>query len=490
MMQKIKWFFEPIIGKKKPSYLPGISLGRLYGDTVMARIAQGARMGVKMLEPFVEAPDSISKRDEAEIKKICSKFGVQISMHAGNLPLTVADKDVYKDVDEILRKYIEKAAAIKAKYVLFHSSIQLRPRYREAREMVYAHLVDENGEKITTKLHDERTWEWFKDYWLKDRISPDVLREKIAQKIQGKEIPEEEVKKIEREITEELCKQALKRWEKEGCRYLETLGYEIMARWMYFTGDGIWKAICGNRSPEDVSEEKRDAAVAAKYLQGHLMKVRRLAERKGVKIAIENTHGDPADIKYRRLTKPEHIFPVIQSLNSKNIGMTIDFEHLMLHGITPEDVIENYPPGIGRYIFSLHVCTPTPAHAHLPISRGDVYLYDLIWKLRLKDFKKGIIVFEPGGEKEEAKRVSESIIALKDMIKYLEQHVPPHRLPEGYLRIRPEDLEHEKRIIESHAFEPMRGFIESAELTHSWLRREVPGKKRRTLEEWLREEHR
>jgi sugar phosphate isomerase/epimerase len=489
MMQKIRWFFEPIIGKKKSAYIPGISLGRLYGKTVLARIAQGARMGVTMLEPYVEGPDSISKKDEGEIKKICSKFGVQISIHAGDLPFTLADKDVYKDTDEALRKYIEKAAAINAKYVLFHSSVEMRPRY-EAMKIVYVRLVDENGEKITTKLHNEKTWEWFKDHWLKDRISPYALREKIAQKIQGKEIPEEEREKIEREAIEELCKEELEKWEKEGCRYLETLGYDIMARWMYFTGDGIWKAICGNRRLEDVSEDERDAAVAAKYLQGHLMKVRRLAERKGVKITIENTHGSPEAIKYMRLTKPEHILPVIQSLNSKSIGMTVDFEHLMLHGITPEDAIEKYPLGIGRYIFSLHVCTPSPSHSHLPIGRGDIYLYDLIWKLRLKDFKKGIIVFEPGGEEDEARRVSESIIALKDMINYLEQHVPPHRLPERYLRIRPEEFEHEKRIIESHAFEPLRGLIESPELTHSLLRREVPEKKRRRLEEWLREEFR
>ena len=72
---------------------------------------------------------------------------------------------------------------------------------------------------------------------------------------------------------------------------------------------------------------------------------------------------------------------------------------------------------------------------------------------------------------------------------YLEKDIPPDELPQefyGYTNI---ELEQERRIIERHMFDPLKGLIETPELTDTFFGSEMARRGPRELEKWLREEH-
>lgn len=329
---------------------------------------------------------------------------------------------------------------------------------------------------------------------------PDDIRRKlesIERKYYTKEVSEEEISKEYEKLRKIGIEKAVESFKKNkhsqswGDGGTEDVAYELMGRWMWETRDPLWKAYCGNKSYEDAKEEDAVAAVSAKYVAGHLKKHLEKLEEKNVVIALEcpDARGGQYAGDYR-LQNSTEIYKLVKHIGSPYVRILIDFEHLATQGIDPMKDVKDAPGDIGKYVITLHVGTvPMPAHKHMPSPRGDVYIYELVWRLRQKGFDSGIFIFERGGYKEE-ELYEQIVITLKDVAFYLSKDIAPDQLPEEYFGMTPAEVEHEKRVVDSHAFDPLAGMFELPEMNHTWLGREAMEKKRVSGDTWRKEQHR
>lgn len=489
LISLLKQFF----GLEKPEpegkYIVGVSLGPKYGALISEKLGRGTGIGVNFFEPYITSPRSLTPNEVDNVKHACKRFDANLSLHDGtNAKICTADKNQYEEVQETIKEYIDKVKDVNAKWILFHSSSQLRPRYieRGGLEMRRADLVDETGKTIKKdKLDPNKSPQTRK--WFKEKYGERLARDEINRRLEAMRAREETVKREEvEEMVEEAIEKSIDEWD---CVGSEMMAYNIMAHWMYFNNDYLWEKIAEGKDPEsdDLGELERDAAVAGKYLEGQLKNALDKCKKKDVKILIENTHGDPKRIGLMRLTKPDHIYYVIKSINDPHIRMCVDFEHMTIHGLIPEEELEKYPGDFGEYVESTHLSKPNPEHQHIPIERGNIYVYEILWKLRNLDFDEGYLIFEPGGQ-ELKERVQQTIFSLKEMSKYLSRNIHPDDLPEEYFGLTESEMEHEKRIVESHAFDPLKGLIHSPELTDTFFGTEMA--RRRELEKWAKEEWR
>ncbi|MFB6075964.1 MAG: sugar phosphate isomerase/epimerase family protein [Candidatus Aenigmatarchaeota archaeon] len=493
----IREFFG--VSKEKPedNYTVGVSLGPKYGDRVSQKLGRGSGIGVNFFEPYLTSPRSITSKEIDLIKHAMKSFGVKVSFHDGTqAKICSADKRMRGMVHDDINDYIDKVSDVGGEWILFHSSEQVRPRYRQGSEMEMRRvdLVDERGDKIKEEKLDPgknpETRKWFEGEYGERFISADDVNNKVEQKIREKYDEDskpsaEDFKAIRNKARDEAISEAMEKWK---CQGPEMMAYEIMAHWMYYNNDYLWEKICNGKHPDDVDETEHDAAVSGKYLQGQIEDILEKAKEKDVKILIENGHGSPRMIHYMRLVRPEHVYYVIKSINDPYVRMCVDFEHITI-GWDPFDVLNNCPGDFGEYVESLHLSKPTPEHEHMPIERGNVFVYELLWKMKELGFRGGTLIFEPGGQ-ETGQRIQDTIYSMREMVKYLSRDIPPDELPEEYFGLTDQEMVHEKRIIETHTFDPLKGLLHSPELTDTFFGSEMARRGRRELEKWGKEEYR
>lgn len=296
-----------------------------------------------------------------------------------------------------------------------------------------------------------------------------------------------------------------------------TDGYTIMGHYLFYTKDPIWVEMCKVYSDvlekykldynDDFwvdkawqrAEETNDrrfkefyyAAVAAKFLEGHLKEALKWLDgefikkelagepelqkiAKNLKITIEMP--DARDPKYAGLYllwHPKQIYAAVKiirkTLKTNRIHLTMDWEHVAGHGIDPILLIEelkNITPDLGKYVLSVHSNAPNPLHAHYPIELGDVIVYKLLYFLSESGMGKSghdvFIIFERGGGDDPFRQ---AVDALKLCVKFLEKDTHPDNLPPEFfgLYMTAGDFCRQEAIMRDHRFEPLKDLLETPE---------------------------
>lgn len=494
----------------KTDYVVGVSTG-MHGNTPLARLNYAASKGTDFAEIASDHPAVYTKQEIEAIKTTIKSLGMKIAIHAGTTSprLTGSYHVEWRGADEEMKRFIDASIKLKAKYLLFHSCMTPWPEL-EPIQRRYDYLVDENGENIIKKITKKtpKLKKWFLDEFAARNIinwerhvreNSDYM--KLIRDLQEGKITEEEVGKKFESMLKNLKESELKKWQSDdlskqpwGDSGRERWSYDIMGRWMAEVKDPLWRLICGNKSYMDVNKKDRGnvvAAVAAKYIQGHIKKHLEKIQEKNLIITLEAPPVMNQEwVGFMKIIRPEHMAAICKTLDPEHVKITIDFEHLATQGLDPEDVLKKTWGNIGRYVNNLHIgMVPTTSHQHMPVPRGDIHTYKILWELRKKGMEKSIFIFEVGGG-EEAKRYEQIIITLKDIAYYLSKDVPPDELPEEFFGLTPAEMEHEKRVVDSHAFDPLQGMLELPELTDTWLGGEVIKKKGVAADKWRREEHR
>ena len=299
-----------------------------------------------------------------------------------------------------------------------------------------------------------------------------------------------------------------------------TDAYDMIAHYMFYVKDPIWMAMTEiykdvlasyNLDYNDdwaldkawrIAQEGNDrqfkefwyAVCGAKFLEGHMKSAleymngkllndlkqfpdsaKLIDNAKKLKITIEMPDArDPRYAGQYILWHPKQIYSAIKTmrktLNTDRIFMTIDWEHIAGQGVDPLIEIDNLKrlaPDFGKYVISVHSNAPNPLHAHYPIELGDTEVYKLNWFLRSTGFGKQpgydvYLWFERGGGDDPFRQ---SVDALKLCAKFLEQDVPPDKLPEEYygIKLTGMDFWRQENIMRDHRFEPLKDLLEMPE---------------------------
>ena len=515
MLKKIREMLKKDPGPEPDTgYIVGVSTGMPQDKpTPAGRIGDSMTKGVNFIELMIEHPVAMNKKEIDEIIRIKERMGIEMSVHGSLDTYLTSPCDMdYKMAEQQLDLYIDITSKTKSKYVNFHASVLARPRmYSIPRR--YDYLVDENGENIVRKITPStpKLREWFFEdvdaagkYRIEEKAEKKIIREveALKKKMDGGNMSAEDFEKRVNSMMEdtvrkmedsylEMFKRSLRDQPWPGDHGTEKIAYEFMGRWMSEVRDPLWIKYCGKKSYIDAKEEDAIAAVAAKYVEGHMKKNMEKLQKRKVVITLESPDARGGQYAgYYRLQTTEDIYKVVKHIDSPNVRILVDFEHLATQGIDPEKDIDKCPSDVGEYVMALHVGTiPMPAHKHMPSPRGDVYIYKLVWKLRQKGFRKGIFIFERGGL-DPSMLYEQIIITLKDVAKYVSKGIPPEELPEEYFGLTKAEMEHEKRVVDSYMFEPLQGMLEMPELTDTWLGGEAIRKKQVRPDTWKKEEHR
>ncbi|MCX6817923.1 MAG: hypothetical protein NTU57_03620 [Candidatus Aenigmarchaeota archaeon] len=355
------------------------------------------------------------------------------------------------------------------------------------------------------------------------------LEERLLEARMQAEVSKEGSKKQsikQKEYQTKMAKERMASDDPEKRRWkVETYGkmtdcYEIIAHHMFYRKDPIWMAMADVykdvlatynldynddwaldkawRTAQDSNDRQFKefwyATMGAKFLEGHMKSaleylngglIKHLkqfpdAEKlidiaKKLKITIEMPDArDPRYAGQYILWHPKQIYAAIKTirktLNTDRIFMTIDWEHIAGQGVDPLIEIDNLKrlaPDFGKYVLSVHSNAPNPLHAHYPIELGDTEVYKLNYFLRSTGFGKQLgynvyLWFERGGGDDPFRQ---SVDTLKLCAKFLEQDVPPDKLPEEYfgIKLTGMDFWRQENIMRDHRFEPLKDLLEMPE---------------------------
>ncbi len=300
--------------------------------------------------------------------------------------------------------------------------------------------------------------------------------------------------------------------------------YILVAIYMIETGDPLWSSIVGagysnpDRDAERAYIEKQpefNAAVAAKYIEGHLTRVGHPAnkqiggltavkwlEQKKLMFTLEMPQSGEGVEGLARFYHPLHSQHLIRKLNSPMVSLCIDFEQTIGQRIdVDKDFLDKISGDFGKLVFLVHVGEPVPyfGTAHIPIAiggRGQDILYRWLYKLRQNGFKNGYILFERGGGRRPGDssmfNVFEySVWALRQIVKHLEQDTDPKELPPEFygLSVDNKDIYARQLVtVRDHAWDPLQDLLTIPEEKHTFLSRAAVEKGKR--EEWERRKFR
>jgi hypothetical protein len=272
-----------------------------------------------------------------------------------------------------------------------------------------------------------------------------------------------------------------------------------LAHWMHettdeFKGKGLPSIISNELKiigPQNLEKEKKE-----------LMDV-----LKNLKIAVETPDArDPSHAGRYMLWRTKQIYVAIKNVREslkkeKNphhdkFYLLIDFEHVAGQGVDPVQEMKNATelvPDIGKLVICVHSNSPTTYHSHYPIEIGDDLVYKLLWILTEAGMGKNevsYILFERGGFKDPFKH---AVTALRLMIKFLNEGVPPDELPDEFYGVHPKGLLAEERqwvTLYMHAMDPLKGLLKIPEEDHTFLSRAAISQEGKRPEEWKKEEFR
>ncbi|MBU0530779.1 MAG: sugar phosphate isomerase/epimerase [Nanoarchaeota archaeon] len=360
--------------------------------------------------------------------------------------------------------------------------------------------------------------------------------------------------RIEKRIVDEFLDDKLKKgklWESEelrgGLSVVE--GYHLMGRHMFFTNDQQWISM-SEYYPEIMAKYKYDssnkrwiddawkksedsndrdfkeffyAAIAAKYLEGHIKSAlkwvknefigKEIASLKNVKerdeltyiankiiIAIETPDArEPQHAGLYFLFRPKQIHSAVKTirkvLKTERVMTIIDHEHLATQGLDAlkesDETIKKIKD-LGEIMICVHANHPNPLQPHAPIEIGDDILYKLLYNLRKTGFgktRRTYLLFERGGGEDPFKQ---SVDALRLMAIYLDKETHPDELPLEFYGVKGHvagNFERQFQIMRDHMYEPMKDLLEMPEEDWTMLSQTVVKKGKRP-EVWKKGEFR
>ncbi len=474
--------------------------------TVTKLVSGAIFKGGEVIQVDVDFPTTITPHDKAELQNIARVHNLTLAMHASVAYPFDIDSPERKDyilVEKELPEYIKVAAEIGMKFIVIHNSYNISPTYEKDVVDYYMGtpvilFVDPDGKPFVGRFRG-KALDWYVNHTIQRRPgrANDVINNVLHQKFKSNERINEYLSKLSEAEYEALRVSILK----ENIKSLLTSGiskydvFRIVAWNMYEEKDYLWQTLAEGKRPDVLEAEGREMklanAVVAKYVQGHIKKVKRTLEEKGVMLILETPDlRNPEARGLFTLVRPTDAYYLVKGMNSRNVRMAIDFEHLASHGYNLVQEIASTPGDIGKYVGVMHLGSyPSPAHSHIPIEKGDTFLYGLLWMLRKKGMKEAYLIFERGGGRDE-EVWKQSTDNLKQMAMYLEKDISPKRLPPEFHGYSRDEFEHDRRIMEEHTFDPLQGLLESPQLQHTWLGREAITKKGLRPEEWAKEEYR
>ncbi len=277
--------------------------------------------------------------------------------------------------------------------------------------------------------------------------------------------------------------------------------YQVVAAFMKGTNDPLWQQIAEGKDPVRLVFENENlyhAAVAAKYLEGHItrknhdantkflqgMSILEFCNKTGVKLFFEVPEGPEGGEGLYRLFNPIHVYYLLKKLGSANIRICLDFEHMISHQMDPGEIIKIAPGNFGSYVGLLHLGKPIAYYgtAHIPIARGSraqEILYAWIYELRKKGFKDTWMIFERGSGRTgrgatHLEVLEDSVSALRLIAEYLEKDIPPKDLPLEFFGISYQNKDvwaREMVAMRDNAYKPLEGLLVIPEESHTFLSR-------------------
>lgn len=396
--------------------------------------------------------------------------------------------------------------------------------------------------------------------------------------ISEKEISDTQRRELREALSKEIREKISDRWYEEELRggTLDDV-YIIMAHYLFLTKDSLWEEMIKiydnvvnyhpdlKYNPDDMDwllkiwdraqtvptewslkfKEFYYGVVAAKYLQGHIIKAiewmndekaglkkiikeelaaivkddkLRMEEEKklfevlkNMKICFENPDARNAELGGRyMLWHPKQIYLAVKHTrkelekkpetksHSDKIFMIIDWEHVATQGVDPFHEADDFvfsmkklgDNNAGQLIIGIHANYPSPLQPHKPIEIADrPVIYNLLYKIReigLGKTHMTYLLFERGGGENPFKG---SIIALRAIANELEKDTKPDELPPTFYGL-PEgtgDYARQRVIIREHAVDPLKGMLKVPEEDYTFLgTAAIKGGKR--PEEWKKEE--
>ncbi len=357
-------------------------------------------------------------------------------------------------------------------------------------------------------------------------------------------------------------------WVNNGSEATESVAYRAIAKYMYETRDPLWiemvekpynesgefsgeidpdvvidfenkiepmKKIWSNRYGKARLVEwlgKTDrrrllkrivAAVAAKYIQGHLFVKKNGRKMGAMKYLIGKTGiaGDEADMsiyeyckrhririyfengfsreqqfhpegKLRMMHMEDHCRMVKVIDDGEWVGYCPDFEHIVVNLIDPMKDIEKIPDGYAKYISEIHINAPRPINAtHAPIellSTDAEEIYRWLYGLWKKGMKAAYMIWEMGsyGVRQTALAFRKFKEELDKPLKGLGEPTPPDKLPPEFFGIDEKLEAFTKMAVMENAFAPLEGLLLIPEEKHTFLGKAA--KDRQKLGEWATEE--
>ncbi|MFP4045921.1 MAG: TIM barrel protein [Candidatus Aenigmatarchaeota archaeon] len=518
------------------------------GQSIASGVNTALHAGATIVELTPEHPTSVARHVKEELQTFIEQENLKINLHATmQLKTARAAKRDYEKVHNYLKGYLEVGDDLDCDYLNVHTSLHPSPVIGRITGVSRENMVDPLGKNMEdfvleaaeenkelfykivdihpngTGIMQKNTYEEVSEYQQKKLESEELddliqmYKDKGLNEIGAREKARNDIREMANRIlrTDWSNRKDLMDKGKETLRNKildgevssfpmdrnvgvdELITYRIIAWKMYMEEDDIWQGICGNRDPETVEDEDVEKfvdAVAGKYVQGHIENLKDLIEKTDIKITLETPDAREREfIGYYRLVDPRNIYEVVKSIGNPLVRLCIDFEHIASHGINPAEALEEAPSRIGSVTYVSHISgAPVPGHQHKTIEKGDKGLYEMLWILRKKGFKKGYLNFERGGGGQRGQQgkedpYQESIPILKRMAVYLEEDVPPDELPSKFYGYSDQEFKQEEAVVFSHTFDPLKGLIESPELSDTFLGKHAAVDKRMG-EEWKKEE--
>jgi hypothetical protein len=529
-------------------YKVGVSAGwwSIAKDPALLGMAQkimgwGATAGCSFIQVDLDTTAEFYEPElNKQIKQAKEKMGMEVGLHAEvgeMMALDSAEKRLWDQSHLRLCETVKHSAELGMIYVNLHLSNRPMLSFVESQQRVVGYqfpAVSFDGRPITTITEGhEKTKEMAKKHISKyitegptwDAEVEKLEKEKYAELDKKVEqVMQEEAKKgrpvdeasarnfVSRLIDNEIYKIKTgkefwyKVWVKLGIdeysKYLledgEFGAYHIVGAYMKEIGDPLWSNIVGSKDPDSAyltDETTFSAAVAAKYLEGHLiaknymnkrlldgMSVLEWCEAKKLYLLFEPPEAHTGLEGLLRLYNPVHAYYLIKKLKTEHIKLCIDFEHMLSQKLEPDRIIEQLPGDAGSTILLFHLGKPIPyfGTAHIPIARGSrsqEIVYKWLYALRKKGFKNGYMIFERGSGRSGSGRLplevmEDSVTAIRLIAKYLDLDTKPDDLPAEFYGISWENepvFKRQQVIIRDHAWDPLEGVLMIPEEKHTFL---------------------
>ncbi|MFP4116048.1 MAG: sugar phosphate isomerase/epimerase family protein [Candidatus Aenigmatarchaeota archaeon] len=497
------------------------------GENILSGISTALHSGATTVEVTGNHPSSFAPHIMRELKNFIEQENLDINIHTRiQLRIARAIRRDYERVQDYLKGYVEVAEELDSDYINVHTSSFPSPELGRVTGVSRGTTVSPDGKTAEEFIIDmakksEKVFSHVIDVLMDSRLpnvthyaAEDIIREIAEERNVELDAAENEFKRKFRDDDEdliEMIKEVLRdKFRKvnklpfeTGSRIIDELMMYKMVAWkMYEENHPIWNKICGGEEPDEVADRNMSDlidAVAGRYIEGHIEKLKDDLESSGVILTLETPNAEEGRfIGYYRLVDPEKIYHVVKSIGHPLVRLCIDFEHIASHGISPAKAMKEAPGGIGEVTYVVHISgEPVPGHRHKPLEKGDIDLYRMLWNLRKKGFEGGYLNFERGGGGERIQEGREdpyqdSLPNLKEIVMYLEDDTPPEELPEEFYGYTDKEFKQERATVLSHTFDPLEGLIETPELKDSLLAKYAKDTEPRMRGEgaWEREEHR